>query len=95
MKNSKIREVSKKQAARQKEWSEVTHQRIQDVDFHCEWCGKFCLNFDGHHKKKRSRGRDDSYDNCFVCDRLCHIFIEDKGIDVRIIQNLKEYNRIS
>lgn len=88
-----INKASERQKERNRIWSEVTNQKITDLNFHCEWCGRLgqrtgTENFlSGHHIIKR-RFRIDTYENCYISHWItCHSYIENNGIDVRIFPN--------
>lgn len=101
MRKTPLRKISKKQRGKQAVWDSVTDQKAQDLNYICEWCGKkghrdkdrkndwFYLW--GHHKKKRSLGREDTYENCYLIHYLCHSFVEQKGIDVNKYPSRKEW----
>lgn len=68
-------------------WREITDQKAKDLNNICQWChlpGRRDAPFNkliGHHIIKR-RYQLNTYENCFVCHRLCHNFIEINNIDV-------------
>jgi hypothetical protein len=71
-------------------WSEITEKKIKLLDNRCEWCGRLgqrnnTANFlSGHHIIKRSHGRIDTLENCYIAHWIsCHQFIEQKNIDVQ------------
>jgi hypothetical protein len=81
-------------------WSEITDQKIKITGNRCEWCGRLgqrtgTANFlSGHHIIKRSHGRIDTLENCFVAHWIsCHQFIEQNGIDVRKYKNKTEWEK--
>lgn len=95
-----INRISRKQQAQNKTWREVTRHKAANLDFICQWCGQHGTFEDdynplsGHHIIKRSKGRIDTYWNCYVAHwTTCHEFIENHGIDVRNTPNLEVYLR--
>ena len=98
MEKTPLRKVSLKQAALDAEWHVITDQKAKDLGYICQWCGEtlaaYCgYSYDGHHIIKRSHGRIDTYENCYVCRRACHRFIEDNNIDVSKYPNQESWNR--
>jgi len=80
--------VSDRQRAINALWKAITDQKAKDLNYTCQWChlpGRRDDPFnplEGHHIIKR-RYNIHTYENCFVCHRLCHNFIEINNIDVR------------
>ena len=88
MKRSPLRKISKKQAEKNKLWKLITITKAINLGYICQWCGKkgrfdgSMNSLSGHHIIKRSQGRLDTDENCYVCHWLCHQFIDDNSIDV-------------
>jgi hypothetical protein len=95
--HKKINSISAKQRERNKNWREITDKKCVDTGFICQWCGEYGKRdddfnpLDGHHIKKR-RYMIDTYENDFICHRLCHQFIEDNGIKVEVYSNKIAYD---
>lgn len=92
-----INKVSQKQRERNKNWSEVTNQKIIELGYRCQWCGGLgqrtgTMNFlSGHHIQKR-RYHNDDISNVYICHWLtCHCFIEQNSIDVSVYKNKLEW----
>jgi hypothetical protein len=87
---TKIKFITEKTREKNDEWKQIVEQKIKELGGICQWCKKLgqrkgVENFlTGHHKIKRSRGRIDTGENCYVCHLYCHSEIEHSGIDVRI-----------
>jgi len=87
MRNSTIKPISKKQAAKNREWSAITIDRIERLGEICEWCGGWGWRghpwnpLEGHHMIKR-RHNIHTEANCFVCHKFCHNEIEEANIKV-------------
>ncbi len=94
-----INKISKKQAERNKLWSEITNQKIELTGHRCQWCGKLGQrtgtdNFlSGHHILKR-RYHVDTLDCCYIAHWItCHQFIETHNIDVRKYKTKAEWEK--
>ena len=98
MNKSRLRPISDKQKEKNKRWKAITDQKARDLNYICQWSGGLghredpeSLSYlDGHHIVPR-RYNIHTYDNCYLCLRKYHIFIEDNNIDVAIHKNKKEY----
>ena len=90
MKKVRINPISDKQKEKNKQWKAITDRKVKDLNNICQWCGRFGWLLDGHHIIKRRYGID-TYENCYICHRLCHGFIEDNNVDVRIYKSKEEY----
>ena len=91
MKKSRINPVSKKQAIKNKLWREITLEKWAELGRKCQWCGSYTIDPDGHHIVRRSKGRVDTKENCYVVHRLCHSFITDNNVPVDIYKNQKDW----
>ncbi len=91
MKKTPLRKVSKKQAIKNKIWREITLLKWGKQNHYCSWCGRYVDNPDGHHIIRRSRGRIDTEDNCYIVHRICHDFIGLNNIDVSVYKNKGEW----
>ena len=97
---SPIIRVSKKQKVAQDLWRDITIARAATERHKCQWCGcqgSFYGNnpLCGHHIIKRSKGRVDTADNCYIVHWLCHNFITDHNVDVRQYPNKSSYDAMS
>lgn len=91
MRKSGIKPISTKQKEKNAHWKKVTDERVEEGAYICQWCGKrgqrdssmaLFSYLDGHHIVRRSRGRIDTKDNCYIVHRICHQYIHDHNIDV-------------
>lgn len=86
----RIKPISDKQKIKNALWNKITNGRCEKLGYICEYCGKRgqrinseALDWlDGHHIQRRSRGRIDTEENCYICHRVCHSYIEDHNIIV-------------
>ncbi len=92
------RTPSPKQREKNKIWKEIVIRKADDLYGICQWCnqwGSLYADFNplgGHHIIRRSRGRIDTYENCYICHwATCHSVIGDNNIDVSVIRNKREY----
>jgi hypothetical protein len=89
LKSSKgLRIVSKKQAAKNRVWSEIKKNRIEFLAAKygapiCEYCGKHVLlgTLDAHHIDEDRN--NNTPENCYICHRFCHSHITDNNIKVQ------------
>ena len=92
----RLNPISDRQRERNAKWKKITDQKALNLNHICQWCGKLGRRDDpfnpleGHHIIKRSY-RIDTWENCYLCHRLCHSFIEDNSIDVREFPNKKAW----
>ena len=88
-----LKPISEKGKAKAKVWENIFAIRLGKLyikyGWHiCEYCGQpgrrnaSFNRLDGHHIIHKSLGGKDTPDNCFVCHRLCHDFIQLNHIDV-------------
>ena len=81
---TRISRQSKKQKALEIIWHEIVRQQVKRLKGRCRWCEKVGYALEGHHIIRRSGGRIDTDENCYVCHRWCHIeTIHRFNIDVR------------
>ncbi len=74
---------SKKQQELDKLWREITLLKWAKLGRRSQWTGQYIRNPSGHHIIRRSRGRLDTEENCYVCSWLEHDFIETHSVDVK------------
>ncbi len=95
----RINLISPKQKEKNKHWKEITARKADDLYGICQWCNQWGSLYgdfnplDGHHTIKRRHNRNE-YEDCYLCHRLCHSFIEDKNIDVSVIKTKREWDAI-
>lgn len=81
MKHTRLNPLSDKQREKNRIWREITLLKWAELGRKCQWCGEYVREPDGHHIIKR-RYNIHTKENCYVCHRFCHSFIEDNNIDV-------------
>ena len=99
--NVKIRPVSPKQAEVNAIWNKITNQEAERLDYTCQWCGRKghrayrqSLSYlDGHHRERRNRNNH-TPGNCYLCHRLCHVFITASRVDVIEIPSLEACDKV-
>jgi len=91
MRKTPLRKVSSKQAILDKEWRETTLLKWAEQGRKCSWCSRHITYPVGHHIKRRSRGRNDSLENCYVCHYVCHSEIHDNNVDVSFYKTRQEW----
>jgi len=84
--HKRLNPVSPRQAALNEEWREITDSKARELGFICQWCHRPGGYLDGHHIIKR-RYNIHTKENCYVCHRLCHSFIEEHNIDVTVYRD--------
>jgi len=101
--HKRLNPVSPKQAAINELWREITDERASEENFTCQWCHgpgqrtdpqNIFTYLDGHHKTKR-RYNIHTKENCYIAHRLCHGFIEEYGIDVRVYPDKRAWKEAS
>ena len=97
MNKSRLKPIGQKQREKNAEWKRITDERAEEENYICQWCGKSGRRddefnpLDGHHSQRRSRGRIDTPENCYLCHRLCHSEIEDNNVDTLVYKSRKEW----
>lgn len=87
LKRTRIRQISKKQAKRQREWRERTLRLAEErAKWFCEKCGNYIgfvgeFGLCGHHIIWRSLAGKDTDENCGIWCKLCHDV--EHGTDIR------------
>lgn len=101
LKKIPLRKVSSKQAVKLRLWKRVTMKRIAEIadEFGvpiCLWCGTqgYILSdgifgLHGHHMD--GNRENNTPENCYPCHNICHLFISDNNVDVRIYPNSKAH----
>ena len=91
-----INPLSDKQRAKNELWGEITDERVIEENHICQWCHqrgsrlfpRLHSHLDGHHIVKRSQGRIDTPENCYIVHRFkCHGEIDDNNVDVQQYPN--------
>ena len=85
-----INPKSSKQIEKDRAWNAITDELCLGLNYICQWCGKSGHRryfgdpsyLDGHHIVKRSQVGQDIKSNAYLCHRICHSEITDKGINV-------------
>ncbi len=102
MRKTRLNPISRKQAIKNLIWREITAKLCEELGYFCQWCGWKGQRYypdelsylDGHHIIKR-RFNIHTKENCYICHRKCHGFIEDKNINVLEIPNLATYKEVN
>ena len=77
MKRSPLKRQSIKQAQKERLWNKIKKNRQEEVGDVCELCGKRGT-LEAHHIKPRSKGREDTKENCQILCIECHSKITNK-----------------
>ena len=96
MKKSRLRPISDKQRERNKDWMVIKSLKLSQGK-RCQWCGlregtNELWRFDLHHKD--GNRRNNTYDNAYLCHRVCHSFIHDHNVDVSKYPNLNAWRAV-
>jgi 5-methylcytosine-specific restriction endonuclease McrA len=81
--------VSKKQLEKNRCWSRIVAECLIRENSTCQYCHRrgrrhdFWNPLEGHHAVPRSRGGENTHENCYIVHHLCHQVITDNNIDVR------------
>lgn len=101
MKRTPLKRVSKRQQVKLRIWKRVTMERIAQITDEfgvpiCLWCGgrgdvlgDGIFGLHGHHADEDRE--NNTQENCYPCHNICHLFISDNNVDVRIYPNSKAH----
>lgn len=90
-----LNRVSAKQKDKNEKWLITKAAKLKQIKI-CQWCGlgegaNYLWVLNAHHILSRARGGDDSWGNCAIVHRACHLLIHDQNVDLSEYPNMEAW----